>query len=315
MDILVLLIGLAFVGVAFGLFARSLLLSRLKAAEALRHIEDYGFHAAGRTGTARAAARRQLSLPRLSLRQSLDRLASAAGGMVTSRVRSLSEDALRLQLMAAGFYTTPPRRFVGYQLIATLALGALWIRTAATSDINPALGVVGGVAVLLLGWSAPLVYVKRRARIRGERIDYEMPDLIDMLVTTVEAGVAFSASLQLASRRFKGPLGQELRLTMQEHSMGLDLSDALANMAARQGTPGVRSFVRALAQGEQLGVSVGQTLRSIAHEMRTRRRQLAEKKAHEAPVKLVIPLVLFIFPSLLTVILGPAALRIHEVFG
>ncbi len=314
MDILVLLIGLACVGVAFGLFARSLLLSRLRAAEALRHIDDYGYRAPGRAAAAGTPARR-VSLPRLRPREALDRLASAAGGMVTSRVRSLSEDALRLQLMAAGFYTTPPRRFVGYQLIATIALEALWIRTAVTSDINPVLGLMGAVAALLLGWSAPLVYVKRRARLRGERIDYEMPDLIDMLVTTVEAGVAFSASLQIASRRFKGPLGQELRLTMQEQSMGLALDEALANMATRQGTPGVRSFVRALAQGEQLGVSVGQTLRSISQEMRTRRRQLAEKKAHEAPVKLVIPLVLFIFPSLLTVILGPAALRIHEVFG
>jgi tight adherence protein C len=102
---------------------------------------------------------------------------------------------------------------------------------------------------------------------------------------------------------------------MQEHSMGLALKEALTNLVDRQETPAIRTFVRSLVQGEQLGISVGQTLRNLSHDMRMRRRQLAEERAHQAPVKMVFPLVLFIFPSLLVVILGPAFLAIKNVFG
>ena len=90
-------------------------------------------------------------------------------------------------------------------------------------------------------------------RSRGEQIDLDMPDLIDMLVATVEAGVAFSASLQLAAKRMRGPLGEEIRLALQEQSMGLGLNEALGNMLDRQNTQSVRAFVRSLVQGEQLG--------------------------------------------------------------
>jgi tight adherence protein C len=234
---------------------------------------------------------------------------------VSGRVQSLSEENLKRLLLAAGYYTLPPRRFVGYQVLATLvlALGWLWLSIAAGS--SPALIVVGTIVALLAGWTLPTLHLRRRGRSRAERIDYEMPELIDTLVATVEAGIAFSASLQIASRRFRGPLGEELRLTLQEQAMGLALNEALAHLYERCDTPAVRSFVRALAQGEQLGVSVGQTLRGLAHEMRIRRRQMAEERAQKAPVKLVFPLVLFIFPAMLIVVLGPAAIRIHEVFS
>jgi tight adherence protein C len=157
--------------------------------------------------------------------------------------------------------------------------------------------------------------VKRRARARGERIDLDMPDLIDMLVATVEAGVAFSSSLQMTAKRLRGPLAEEVRLTLQEQSMGLGLNQALNNMVERQNTPSVRAFVRSLIQGEQLGVSIGQTLRNLSTEMRVLRRQLAEERAQKAPVKLVFPVVLLIFPALFVVTLGPAFIRIHGIFG
>ena len=149
---------------------------------------------------------------------------------------------------------------------------------------------------------------------RAERIDLDMPDLIDTLVATVEAGIAFSASLQIASRRFHGPLGEELRLTLQEQSMGLGFDDSLTNMLDRQNTRSIRAFVRSLIQGEELGVAVGQTLRNMSHEMRALRRQLAEERAQKAPVKLVFPIVLLILPALLLTTLGPAIIRIHDIF-
>jgi tight adherence protein C len=96
--------------------------------------------------------------------------------------------------------------------------------------------------------------------------------------------------------------------------MGLALNAALSNMLTRCDTPAVRSFVRAILQGEQLGVSIGQTLRNLAHEMRARRRHMAEERAQKAPVKILFPLVILIFPALLVVMLGPAAIRIAGIF-
>jgi tight adherence protein C len=308
----VLLIGLAFVGLSFVLFARAVLTPRLRAAQALRQIDVYGFEAA-EAATVPTPSRRAVQVPKL--RGLLDSTASKLGGLLASRVERLNEETLRKQLHAAGFYTLPPRRFAGYQALATVTFGLLWAWMLAKTNHGTVTVLFGTIVALVAGWTLPLTYVKRRGRLRGQKIEYEMPDLIDTLVATVEAGIAFSASLQIASRRFRGPLGEELRLTMQEHSMGLGLKDALSNLVERQETPAIRTFVRSLVQGEQLGISVGQTLRNLSHDMRMRRRQLAEERAHQAPVKMVFPLVLFIFPSLLVVILGPAFLAIQHVFG
>jgi tight adherence protein C len=307
--ILILLIGLLCIGLAAALFARAVLQTRAHATGGLRQIEAYGF-TADEPATKSPTLRR-----RIDLRGWLDSIAGSVGRVISGRVTSLSEDNLKRLLSGAGYYSIPPRRFVGYQALATLALGLGWLWLSIASRTSPALVVLGTIVALLCGWTLPTLHLKRRAKSRAERIAYEMPELIDTLVATVEAGIAFSASLQIASRRFRGPLGEELRLTLQEQAMGLGLNDALAHFLERCDTPPVRSFVRSLIQGEQLGVSVGQTLRGLAHEMRVRRRQMAEERAQKAPVKLVFPLVLFIFPSMLIVILGPAALRIHEVFS
>ena len=310
--IVILVIGLVFVGVAAGLLARALLVSRRYAAETVSHIGAYGFEAEQPAGARR---RSDSEHTRVSLRERLDSMATALGGSISGRVQSVSEESLRQRLMAAGYYTMPPRRFVGYQVLATIGAGFFSIWWAIARDIQPLIGLCVVVVALLAGWGLPLVYVKRRGRLRGERIDYEMPELIDTLVTTVEAGLSFSASLQVAARRFRGPLGEEVRLTLQEQSMGLGLNGALNNMLMRCDTPAVRSFVRSIIQGEQLGVSIGQTLRNLAHEMRARRRHMAEERAQKAPVKILFPLILLIFPALMVVMLGPAAIRIYGIFN
>jgi tight adherence protein C len=309
--ILVLLIGVLLVAVSFGLFARSLLMPRMRAAESLRQIDVYGFSGTTSAGPGAAAP---AGPPGLGLRTRVDSLAGSLGQAISSRSTSFSEENLRRLLQGAGFYTVQPRRFVGYQALGTIAAAAVFIWFAVAGDSSPFLSIVLVVVAVLGGWSLPMAYVKRRGRMRGERIDLDMPDLIDMLVATVEAGIAFSSSLQMASKRFRGPLGEELRLAMQEQSMGLGLNQALENMLERQNTPSTRAFVRSLVQGEKLGVSIGQTLRNLSHEMRTLRRQLAEERAQKAPVKLVFPVVLLILPALFIVTLGPAFLRIQQVF-
>ncbi len=312
--ILVLLIGLIFIGVAFVLFGRALLTPRLRASEALRQIDVYGFEAT-QPEASNESGSRLAALRAPHLRGLVDSIANSLGGFLAARVGRLKDDDLLRTLQAAGYYTLSPRRFAGYQGLSTVTLGFMCAWFGLHSGKGTVMVLLISVIGLVAGWKLPSMWVKRRARHRGERIEYDMPDLVDTLVATVEAGIAFSASLQIASKRFRGALGEELRLTMQEHSMGLSLRGALQNLAGRQDIPAVRTFVRSLVQGEELGISVGQTLRKISHDMRVRRRQLAEERAHEAPVKIVFPLVLFIFPALLTVILGPAFLQIHHVFG
>ena len=151
-----------------------------------------------------------------------------------------------------------------------------------------------------------MTIVDRRARRRLEDIDYELPELVDILVVTVEAGLGFAGSLQIASERIEVALVDELRLALQQQNMGLTTEEALRQMLERADTPAVRSFVRAVTQGESLGVSIGDILRSLANEMRKRRKSAAEERAQKAPIKILFPLVFMIFPAMFVILLGPA---------
>jgi tight adherence protein C len=178
-----------------------------------------------------------------------------------------------------------------------------------------ALTLLGAAALGLIGWFGPVVIVTRRARTRTDQIDYELPELIDLLVVTLEAGLSFLASLHTAAERLEGPLGAELRLMLQEQRMGLAVNEALEGMLRRCETPALRTFVRSVVQGESLGVSTGQIMRNLAVEMRKRRRASAEERAQKAPIKMLFPLIFLIFPSMFIVLLGPAYYTISKVFG
>jgi tight adherence protein C len=157
--------------------------------------------------------------------------------------------------------------------------------------------------------------VRRKARSRLQEIDHRLPDLIDLLVVTVEAGLGFGGALRLAAEHVTGPLSDELRLTLQEQTMGLGTDEALSNMAIRAATPGMLAFVRAMAQGERLGISIGHVLRNLAIDMRKRRRSLAEERAQKAPIKMLFPLVFLIFPAMFIVLMTPALLSIIATLG
>jgi tight adherence protein C len=148
-----------------------------------------------------------------------------------------------------------------------------------------------------------------------DRVDRDLPDLIDLLIATLEAGLGFAGSLQLVADRFSGPLGEELRLTLREQNMGLSTEDALSNLLHRCETPSVRSFARAVSQGESLGVSIGTMMRNLAAETRKRRRQAANEKVQKAPVKMLFPLVFMIFPALMIVLLYPAVHQVLQQLG
>jgi tight adherence protein C len=299
-----LLTGIVLVGAAVALAGRALVFPRNRAAETLDTIDSYGYTASAETDASSG-----------SLHGALGGLAGAFGGLAGRVSRRIDEDELRRQLMSAGLYKTNPRDFLGYRVISTIGvpLFCAWIFASAGL---PQIVVVGGLALsIIVGWRAPATWLRMRASRRFGEIDRELPELIDLLVVTVEAGLGFSRSMQVASERIEGPLGDELRLALQEQSMGLSTLEALRNMLGRSDTPAMRSFVRSVVQGEALGVSIGQIMRSLAVEMRTRRRQQAEERAQKAPVKLLFPLIFLIFPAMFVVLLGPAAYAFLAAFG
>jgi tight adherence protein C len=299
-----LLIGVGLVGASAALIGRAIALPRLRALERVGQIGAYGF--AGRVVTAES--------PR-TLGQGLQRLADPVGRLFARRMRGLSEDAMRRELIAAGMYRHSPATLIGYRVLATVGCPAVFVWFASTTGV-PAVVLAAGLTFMpLLGWLAPLTMIRRRARLRLAQIDYELPELVDLLVVTVESGMGFAGSMQTAAERFKGPLGEELRLTLHEQSMGLPADQALQNMLERADTDGMRSFVRSVRQGESLGVSIGQIMRNLADEMRSRRRANAEERAQKAPIKIMFPLVALIFPAIFVVLLGPAAISLLSNVG
>lgn len=299
--IIILLAGLALIGLAAALGARALTFGRLESAQQLRAIAMYGFGASAEPGGER--------VPLVDLR----RLAEVVGARVTKGMSEADRAKTRRELLSAGLYMATIEVFYGYRVLATAALSGFLLLLAVGA---PSVATVLGAPVAaLLGWRIPMVVVERRARSRREQIDRDLPELIDLLVVSVEAGLGLAGSLQQLSRRIEGPLGAELRLVQQEQSMGLSGDQALNNLLDRCDTLSVRSFVRSLQQGERLGVSIGQILRNLAREMRTRRRQLAEERAQKAPIKMLFPLVFLIFPSIFIVLLGPAYFAFDLAFG
>jgi tight adherence protein C len=297
--LLLLLLGVTLVAAVAALVARAIAMPRLRAIERVGQIAAYGFRAeapaaAGENGLAGA----------------VEGLAKAVGAFFANRVRGLSEAELRRELMAAGMYKLSPIALVGYRVISALSFPVAFLWMASSIGLRAGLVVVAAPLMLMIGWLGPVTLLRRRARMRLERIDYELPELVDLLVVTVESGMGFAGSMQIAAERFTGPLGDELRLALQEQAMGLPTEQALANMLGRADTGGMRSFVRSIRQGESLGVSIGQIMRNLADEMRSRRRALAEERAQKAPIKILFPLVALIFPAIFIVLLGPAVLSI-----
>jgi tight adherence protein C len=243
----------------------------------------------------------------------LDSLAGRLGDITARRLSRFSENEVRQKLVSAGMYGTSPRKVLGYQVLLAVALTIFTLWAVPVFGGSLIFAVIAGAAAGVFGWFAPMAYVDRRMRTRFDKIDRQMPDMIDLLVVTIEAGLGILASMRVAADGLADPLGQELRLTLQEQRMGLSVFEAIESLGRRADAPNVRIFVRALIQGEKLGVSIGTTMRNVALEMRKRRKAVVEEKAQKMPVKLLFPLVFLIFPAIMIVLLVPAIIHISEV--
>jgi tight adherence protein C len=283
------------------LILRAFGFARGRSASTVDSIDAYGF--TGRTEAVLLRSRRKA-------RASVDDYVTRLGEFVSRHVHGLDNEHVRRELVGAGLYSLTPRKFAGYRAISAVGVPALCMWVLAQSGQAVPLVLAAGAIGVLVGWRVPRIIVQSRARRRQTEIDYQLPELIDLLVVTVEAGVGFTGSLRIAGERIGGVLGEELGLTLQEQRMGLTTNEALANMLERVETPGMRSFIRSILQGENLGVSIGQILRNVAQEMRKRRRALAEERAQKAPIKILFPLVFMIFPAMFLIILGPAVISV-----
>jgi tight adherence protein C len=302
MSVLILIAGLVACAGAVTLLTRGLSASRLRTSETIGQIHQYGY----------TMPAEPLPAPsRGPLTSLLNRAVEFFGELLSERGAASN---VRTELLAAAMYDTSVARFMGFRALLALGCGALWVWTASTLGYSLLVFVAGAAGAALAGWVFPLAVVRRRAQDRYERIEREMPDLMDLLVVTVESGMSFNASLKVATERLEGPLGDELRLTLQEQSLGLSIEEALRNMLARCNTIGIRSFVRGVLQGETMGVSIGQIMRNLAHEVRAQRKAAAEERAQKAPVKMLFPLIFLIFPAMFVVLLAPAVMDFVKAF-
>jgi len=163
-----------------------------------------------------------------------------------------------------------------------------------------------------LGFYFPILSLNSRIRKRQESILKALPDALDLLVICVEAGLGFDMAMGRVYEKWDNELAIEFGRVLREIQLGKLRREALKDMANRMDVPDVNSFTAAIIQADQLGVSMAQILRVQADQMRTKRRQRAQEKAQQAPVKMMIPMVLLIFPSIWIVLLGPAALKIKD---
>jgi tight adherence protein C len=181
-------------------------------------------------------------------------------------------------------------------------------------------GKGGAVAALLafvfagLGFLVPDIVVTFKGRSRRETIRSELPDALDLLAVSVEAGMGFDGALQKLTEHMDGPLIEEFGLALGEMRIGESRRNALQKMSARVDTPEIASFIRAIIQADELGISLGRILKVQAADTRNKRQAAAEEKAMKAPIKMLFPTALFIFPAMFIVILGPALLDLGKVF-
>jgi tight adherence protein C len=224
-------------------------------------------------------------------------------------------DRIRHRLEAAG----SPARWDTDRVLAFKALGL--IAGAVVGLVTPlALGAgplpAVGLAVVLgvLGYYATDLWLYQRGYDRRERIQRTLPDALDLLTISVEAGLGFDAALAQVARNTEGPLAEEFFRVLQEMQIGLGRSEAFRALAERSNVPDLRNFVTAMVQADVFGVPIANVLRVQAREMRVKRTQRAEEQAQKVPVNILFPLIFCILPVLFVVVIGPAAVSIIRNF-
>lgn len=245
-----------------------------------------------------------------------DRVARPLWTLMIRLARRLSganvAESLQRRLDLAG---NPPRwnveRMLACKGLGLLGFGTLGAIVGHRSILAAlALGAIG----CAIGFFLPNVLLYNSGIKRQEVLQKSLPDALDLLVISVEAGLGFDAAMAQVARNTTGPLAGEFFRVLQEMQIGKSRLDALKSLGERTTSADVRHFVGAIVQADGLGIPVARVLHEQAKEMRTKRRQRAEEQAQKVPVKILFPLVLFILPALFVVVLGPAGMQIVHMF-
>ena len=271
---------------------------------AVRRAANYGRSRAVSTGLERLRFRERVLLPATT---------SLAGLTLRLNPRT-TLDSISARLLAAGMgRKLTPTTFLAIKSAGGLAGGFLGFAVGVVA-ISPAAALPLAVAFGLVGFVAPGLVVTMRGRKRREDIRSQLPDALDLLAVSVEAGLGFDGAVAKLTEHMEGALAEEFSLTLGEMRIGESRHDALKKLAERCATPEVASFSRAIIQADQLGISLGRLLRLQASESRLKRQAAAEEKAMKSPIKMLFPTVIFIFPAMFIVILGPAMLNLMTIF-
>ncbi|KNY25099.1 type II secretion system F family protein [Pseudobacteroides cellulosolvens] len=193
-------------------------------------------------------------------------------------------------------------------LVLTAAIG--YIRSFQISSI-----VLLVIIEVIMSILLPRFILNRKTLERQRQIRNSMPDVLDLLTVSVEAGLGFDGALAKVIDKMPGALANEFENVLQEIKVGKQKKDALKDMAQRVNLPDLTTFIGSIIQADQLGVSIGNVLRIQSEQMRQKRRQRAQEKAMKAPVKMLIPMVLFIFPTLFSVLIGPVLIKVIDEFS
>jgi tight adherence protein C len=255
----------------------------------------------------------RLSLPlhRRLLRSVTDRGLVFLGQMTPS---GYTESIRHKLLMAGSRQERGAERYVAAQAAGLCALGVAAVAYYALLHPSLPATVVVFAVLPVMGVLIPQARLTRRINQRKELILRDLPDTLDLLAISVEAGLGFEAALDIVCQHFSSPLAGEFALTLREMQLGLPRKDAFHNLRARTEVPELNSFILALLQGDALGIPIGRVLKTQAEEMRSQRRMWAREKAGKLPVKILFPLVAFIFPPIMVVVLGPAVGPILSAF-
>lgn len=223
-------------------------------------------------------------------------------------------ESIRRQLELAGkSQSVEPATFFGQRIALMLILGVgAFLLLFLVTKWGPVKGFLGTIGGAVLGYYLPILQLKGQISRRQENIVKSLPNALDLLTICVEAGLGFEQAMGKVYEKWDDDLAIAFGRVLQEIQLGKRRSDALRDMSRRMDVPDVTSFVAALIQAEQLGVSIAKILRIQSDQMRVKRRQRAQEKAHQAPVKMMIPMVLLIFPSIWIVLLGPSVIILLE---
>jgi tight adherence protein C len=223
-------------------------------------------------------------------------------------------DGVAYKLVSAGVSRRiSPTTFLALKAILPIGFGLLGLAVA--SSLSPIMAILIVIGLGALGFIGPDYVINSKIKSRQEKIRMQLPDALDLLAVSVEAGLGFDGAVAKLTESLTGPLIDEFNLSLSEMRVGESRPEALRRLSDRAQVPELSAFTRALIQADTLGISLGRILRAQAADTRERRQAIAEERAMKAPIKMLFPTVLFIFPAMFIVTIGPAFLALKSLFG